>query len=366
MNKIRVLIADDSALMRKLLAEILDQDPEIEVVGAVSDAFKAREEIKRLDPDVLTLDIEMPKMDGISFLEKLMRLRPMPVVMISAMTEKGADITMKALMLGAVDFISKPKVDIENSLGQYSVLIRDKVKAAASSRLGSRPVEESYLEPRRLQSSTIKGTRQYSVIGIGASTGGVEAVHSLLASVPEGLPPIVITQHIPPVFSASFARRLDEQVPVVVSEAEDGQEMLPGHAYVAPGDRHLLVVREGPKYFTRLSDDLPVNRHKPSVDVLFNSLAASAGDRAIGILLTGMGSDGAKGLLNLKSQGSMTIAQDRDSSTVWGMPREAIEMDAAQSVLALGKIAARIIALCDPGSEKGERRGIGSQSRSVG
>lgn len=353
MKKIKVLIADDSALMRRLLTEILSQDPEIDVVGAVSDAYKAREQIKKLDPDVLTLDIEMPKMDGISFLERLMRLRPMPVVMISTMTEQGADITMKALMLGAVDFISKPKIDIENSLGQYSELIREKVKTAAQSQF-SRKAGNS---ERPATAKALTRASNIDLIGIGASTGGVEAINKLLRELPEGLPPIVITQHIPPVFSASFANRLNSELTLTVCEARDSEKLLPGHVYVAPGDQHLLVARRGKEYIARLSSKGPVNRHMPSVEVLFMSIAESAGSRAMGIMLTGMGNDGAIGLLKMKDTGSTTIAQDEASSVVWGMPREAIEIGAVNHVLALEKMPAKIVSLCDQQNNEGDRRG---------
>ena len=351
MKKIKVLIADDSALMRRLLTEILSQDPDIDVVGAVSDAYKAREQIKKLDPDVLTLDIEMPKMDGISFLERLMRLRPMPVVMISAMTEKGADITMKALMLGAVDFISKPKMDIENGLSQYGDMIREKVKTAAKSQF-SRKAE---LAERAGSNRTLTHSSHYDIIGIGASTGGVEAINKLLRELPTGLPPIVIAQHIPPVFSASFANRLDSELKIDVTEAKDNEKLLPGHVYVAPGDQHLLVAKQGKDHIARLSNKGPVNRHIPSVEVLFISIAECIGARSIGIMLTGMGNDGALGLLQMKETGATTIAQDEASSVVWGMPREAIEIGAASHVLALEKMPAKIVNLCDQPNREGDR-----------
>lgn len=365
MKKVRVLIADDSALMRQLLSEILSQDPDIEVVGTVSDAYKARAEIKRLDPDVLTLDIEMPKMDGISFLEKVMRLRPMPVVMISAMTEKGADITMKALMLGAVDFISKPKVDIEKGLVEYGDLIREKVKTAASSSLG-RSKKEAGRAASAAGSSHKQARKQgaIDIIAIGASTGGVEAIHDLLSQMPGNLPPIVITQHIPPVFSASFARRLNEQLPMSVTEASAGMKLESGKVYVAPGDQHLVVTREAGQYVARLDQRGPVNRHMPAVDVLFDSVAATAGHRAIGILLTGMGSDGALGLQKMHNLGAETIAQDKESSVVWGMPREAIELGAANYVLHLNKINQQVVKLCNAHNKIGESRG-GSQANSA-
>ena len=347
MKRIKVLIADDSALMRRLLTEIISKDPEFEVVGAVSDAYKAREQIKKLNPDVLTLDVEMPKMDGISFLEKLMRLRPMPVVMISAITQKGADVTMKALMLGAVDFVTKPKVDIENNLNEYADTIRSKLKAAATSGLSQRRWEncDHTLTPPRLQSRTNNGAG-YGVIAVGASTGGVETIHALLARLPDNLPPIVIAQHIPPVFSASFAQRLNKQLNISVCEAQNDMLILPGHVYVAPGDQHLEIVRNGTDLRCQLNHGALVNRHKPSVDVLFNSVVNVLGANAVGVLLTGMGDDGARGLLALRDAGAETITQDRNSSIVWGMPRAATEIGAARYVLPLDKINGKLADLC--------------------
>lgn len=356
MNKIKVLIADDSALMRKLLSDILNQDPAIEVVGAVGDAYKAREEIKRLNPDVLTLDVEMPRMDGISFLERLMRLRPMPVVMISAMTQQGADTTMKALMLGAVDFISKPRIDVENNLIQYGDLICEKVKTAAESRLNRSNVSPSSPSTKK-SSGTVPKSASCSIIAIGASTGGVETIHQLLSDLPVGLPPIVIAQHIPPVFSKSFASRLDAQVDLNVCEVDAGQKLEHGGVYIAPGDKHLIVRKSGGNYVADLDDHAPVNRHMPSVEVLFDSVAQAAGRRAIGIMLTGMGNDGARGLLNMHNKGALTIAQDQHSSVVWGMPREAIELGAAEHIVALNKIPAVIVAHCDNKLTKGELDG---------
>ncbi len=345
MTKVRVLIADDSALMRQLLSEILNADPEIEVVGVAADAYMARELIKSLDPDVLTLDIEMPRMDGISFLEKLMKLRPMPVVMISAMTQKGADVTMKALLLGAVDFIGKPRLDIARNLELYADTIREKVKAAARSTLARHTVDRTAATGSPVSAGAGESYDNIGVIAIGASTGGVEAIHLLLQKLPPVMPPIVITQHIPPVFSASFARRLDEQLKMKVSEAVDGQPMQPGEVYIAPGDKHLMiqVAKEG--YRCKVRGGEPVNRHMPAVDVLFDSVAAVARDHAVGVLLTGMGNDGARGLQKMRHAGARTIAQDRESSVVWGMPREAIELGAADTVLSLDKIPGKLISL---------------------
>ena len=346
--KTRVLIADDSLAMRRLLREILSADPAIEVVGAVGDAFEAREAIKQLDPDVLTLDVEMPRMDGLSFLEKLMRLRPMPVVMISAWTEKGADTTMRALMLGAVDFMHKPQLETAAGMTRYAAAICEKVRTAKNCRkpgglTGAMPVPVVDTGNGELP----------ALIAIGASTGGVEAIARLLGKLPAALPPIVITQHIPPVFSTSFARRLNEQLGSPVIEAKDRDPLLPGHVYIAPGDRHLLVTREQ-GLTARLRGDAPVNRHMPSVDVMFASVAETVGSSAIGVLLTGMGDDGARGLGAMREAGAVTIAQDKATSVVWGMPGQAVALGATRHVLALDAIAPRITTLCHRPNQQGE------------
>lgn len=341
MKKTRVLIVDDSALMRKLLREILSQDPHIEVVDTASDAMQAREQIKRLNPDVLTLDVEMPGMDGISFLEKLMALRPMPVVMISAVTQWGADATMKALMLGAVDFVGKPQLREGESIEACAEEIQQKVRSAALAKTTPR------LDPARTRTSMHGGGAGKggdTIIAIGASTGGVEAVYKLLSQLPADTPPIVVSQHIPPVFSASFARRLNEQVRLSVVEASEGASLHDGHVYVAPGDQHLSVAggRGAPR--CRLSAGPKVNRHIPSVDVLFESLCGRS-ERVIGILLTGMGDDGAKGLLQLRQDGADTIVQDERTSVVWGMPGAAVALGAASEVLPLDGMGERIATL---------------------
>lgn len=360
MNKIRVLIIDDSALVRRLLTEILGSDPEIEIVGTAMDPHIARQKIKDLNPDVLTLDVEMPKMDGISFLRQLMRLRPMPVIMISSMTEEGAEITLEALSAGAIDFISKPKVDVAGTLKDYAEDIVNKIKSAAKAKVvarDSRPLakrkaslekendvknslDEKYTATVILQRpAQIKSLRTTEkIIAIGASTGGTEAIKELLIQMKPDSPGTVITQHIPSVFSSAFARRMNQCSAMTVLEAEDGQQVLPGHVYIAPGDRHLLLVRDGARYRCKLNDGPPVNRHKPSVDVLFRSVAQSAGKNAIGIILTGMGADGSKGLKEMREAGAMTIAQDEKSSVVWGMPGEAVKIGAAQKVLPLDAI----------------------------
>ncbi|MEE4245115.1 MAG: chemotaxis response regulator protein-glutamate methylesterase [Kangiellaceae bacterium] len=334
-NKIKVLIVDDSALIRLLLTEILSKDDEIEVVGAAEDPLEARDKIKRSNPDVITLDVEMPKMDGITFLSNLMRLRPMPVVMISTLTEKGADITMKALELGAFDFVAKPSVDVKDNLNQYSEEIISKVKTAARSNIGA----SSQNHTNSVSPSKSAVNNRFDIIAIGASTGGTEAIKRVVTELPANLPPIVMAQHIPDVFSTSYAQRLDGLTDIKVIEVRESLELMPGHAYLAPGDDHLYIYKKGSKYFANIKKSEKVNRHRPSVDVLFDSVADVAGKRAIGAILTGMGADGARGLKKMKDTGAITIAQDEASSIVWGMPGAAVAMDAVTKVLPLDKIA---------------------------
>ncbi len=339
MDTIKVLVVDDSAMVRQLLTEILSQDPQIEVVGTAPDPYIARDKIKRLNPDVLTLDVEMPRMDGVTFLANLMRLRPMPVVMVSSLTEKGADVTLRALELGAVDFVTKPAVDVAHGLEAYAQTLIDKVKAAARVRvraIGERP------QVKRLASSGLfKSTDK--VIAVGASTGGTEAIKDLLLALPADTPGMVITQHIPAAFSGPFARRMDGVAAMTVREAADGEQILPGHVYIAPGDRHLKVERSGARYLCRLDDGPRVNRHKPSVDVLFHSVAENVGPNALGVILTGMGDDGARGMRAMHDAGAYTIAQDEKTSVVWGMPGEAVAHGGVDEVLPLDAIPGRIL-----------------------
>jgi two-component system, chemotaxis family, protein-glutamate methylesterase/glutaminase len=360
-RRIKVLIVDDSALVRSLLTDILRADPGIEVVGVASDAHIAREKIKALNPDVLTLDVEMPKMDGITFLKNLMRLRPMPVVMVSSLTERGADVTLDALALGAVDYLSKPKIDLAATLKDSGDELIDKIRAASKASVRA-------LDPRRAAAiaTNIATKAAHStdavlpkapppkqlrttdrIIAIGASTGGTEAIKEVLMRLPPDTPGVVIAQHIPKAFSGPFAKRMNDCCQVTVYEAQDGQQVLAGHAYIAPGDKHLMVVRDGARYVCRLDDGVPVNRHKPSVDVLFRSVAQNAGRNAIGAILTGMGKDGARGLKEMLDAGSRTIAQDEATSVVWGMPGEAVSLGAAQYVLALETVAGKILSLAD-------------------
>lgn len=355
-RRIRVLIVDDSALVRSLLTEMLRSAPDIEVVGVAADAHAARDKIKRLNPDVLTLDVEMPRMDGITFLRNLMRLRPMPVVMVSSLTERGADVTLDALALGAVDYLSKPKIDLAATLKDYHEELIEKIRAAARASVRALDPQRNTTFPGPARSADavlpkadaptqLRTTDR--IIAIGASTGGTEAIKEVLIRLPPDCPGIVITQHIPKAFSGPFARRMNDCCGVSVCEARDGQQILAGHAYIAPGDRHLLVVRDGTRYVCRLDDGVPVNRHKPSVDVLFRSVAQNAGRNAIGALLTGMGKDGARGLKEMLDSGSQTIAQDEATSVVWGMPGEAVALGAAQHVLPLEGVAARIRQLAE-------------------
>ncbi len=350
-RKIKVLIVDDSALVRQVLTEMLNSAADIEVVGTAQDPFVARERIKSLKPDVLTLDVEMPRMDGVTFLRNLMRLRPMPVVMVSTLTEKGADITFQALELGAVDFVSKPKTDIAHTLDDYAEEIITKVRTAASARVQA--LTRSSVDDRseRHSADAVLGKVSASIhfrttdriLAIGASTGGTEAIKEVLMRLPADTPGTVITQHIPEAFSAPFAKRMNGISAMTVCEAEDGQQIVTGHVYIAPGSQHLLVERDGARYICRLNDGPPVNRHKPSVDVLFRSVAQNVGSNAISVLLTGMGDDGARGMQEMKEAGAPTIAQDEKSSVVWGMPGEAVKLGCVDSVLSLTKIPGHIL-----------------------
>jgi len=336
---IRVLIVDDSALIRRLLREMLSADPDIDVVGHAADAYIARDKIKQLNPDVITLDVEMPRMDGISFLRNLMRLRPMPVVMVSSMTTRGAEVTLEALDLGAVDYVAKPSEDIAESFFDYAEEIVTKVKIAAEARV--RSIEPS-LNQKPMPVEGVSA-RPACVIGVGASTGGTEAIRELLSNLPDNLPGILIVQHIPRLFASAFADRLDRNSPLKVKLAASGESILPGHAYVAPGDEHLTVAEGAGGNVCQLNSKPKINQHRPSVDVLFESLASVVGSAAVGVLLTGMGADGARGLAQLHSAGAGTIAQDESSSVVWGMPREAIELGAAQQVLPITSIGRGIV-----------------------
>ena len=349
-KKIKVLIIDDSALIRKLLTGILKAANDIEVVGTAPDPYIARDKIKALNPDVLTLDVEMPKMDGISFLSNLMRLRPMPVVMISSLTEKGADITLQALELGAIDFISKPKLDLSEGLQAYSDEILEKVRIAAKANVRTSFAPKLVINKKYSADAIIKSKKSKKhfkttekIIAIGASTGGTEAIKQVLSTLPAHAPGIVITQHIPESFSKPFAERMDRSSALTVFEASDGQQILAGHVYIAPGDRHLVIQRSGARYICKLHDGPPVNRHRPSVDVMFRSISQNVGPNAIGVLLTGMGNDGAAGLKEMHNAGASTIIQDEKTSVVWGMPGEAYKIGAVDTVEPIDNISNRIL-----------------------
>jgi two-component system, chemotaxis family, protein-glutamate methylesterase/glutaminase len=368
-QKIKVLCVDDSALIRSLMTEIINAQPDMTVVATAPDPLVAREFIKQHNPDVLTLDVEMPRMDGLDFLEKLMRLRPMPVVMVSSLTERGNEITLRALELGAVDFVTKPKVGIRDGMLDYAEKLADKVRAASRARV--RPAA-----PARAQAAAGAAAHPAHAAGaagshgahahahasapaapmfnnplvsteklviVGASTGGTEAIREVLQPLPPDAPAVLIAQHMPPGFTKSFAQRLNGLCRITVKEAEHGERVLPGHAYIAPGHAHLLLARSGANYIAHLSDDPPVNRHRPSVDVLFRSAALHAGKNAIGVILTGMGRDGAAGLLEMRQAGAFTLAQDEASCIVFGMPREAIALGAADEIAPLADMSRRVM-----------------------
>lgn len=331
----RVLVVDDSALVRQVLGELLDQAGDIEVVGTARDPFDAREKIKALNPDVLTLDVEMPRMDGLTFLDNLMRLRPMPVLMVSSLTARGAEITLRALELGAIDFVTKPEIGVADGLRAYADLLCDKVRAVAQSRPRQRQQAAPLVEAAVAQA--YRTTDQ--LICIGSSTGGTEALRCVLERMPADAPAIVMAQHIPVAFSASLAQRLDGVSAMRVCQASDGQPITPGHAYLAPGNQHLRVVRSGARLICRLSDDDPVSGHRPSVDVLFDSVARACGRNAVAVMLTGMGTDGAAAMQTLHRAGARTLAQDEASSVVWGMPGAAYRLGAVDKLVPLDDMA---------------------------
>jgi len=340
--KIKVLCVDDSALIRSLMTEIINGQGDMEVVGTAPDPLVAREMIKRLNPDVLTLDVEMPRMDGLDFLERLMRLRPMPVLMVSSLTERGSEITMRALELGAVDFVTKPKLGIRDGLIEYSDTIADKIRAVSRARLRAAAPVAAAAQPAPLLRSPLLSTEKLIIVG--ASTGGTEAIKEFLMPLPPDSPAVLIVQHMPAGFTRSFAQRLDGLCRISVKEAEHGERVLPGHAYIAPGDMHLRLARSGANYVAHLSQEPPVNRHRPSVDVLFDSAAEHAGKNAIGVILTGMGRDGAQGMRRMHEAGAYNLAQDEQSCIVFGMPKEAIAAGGVNEVVPLAAMTQRVMA----------------------
>ena len=346
MTIIKVLIVDDSALIRCVLTEMIQSQPDMEVVGTASDPLIARDLIKQTNPDVLTLDIEMPRMDGLDFLEKLMRLRPMPVVMVSSLTDRGSEITLRALELGAVDYVTKPKLSIKAGMLEYTQLLADKIRIAyqAGMKMNFRTnmVKKSLqYEPLPLVGNRFLSTEKLIIVG--ASTGGTEAIKAFLVQMPVDCPGILITQHMPEGFTTSFAHRLDSLCKINVMEAMGGESILPGHAYIAPGHSHMLLARSGANYIIRLDQGPTVNRHRPSVDVLFRSAALHAGKNTVGVILTGMGRDGALGLLEMKKAGAYNYAQDEHSCVVFGMPKEAIEIGAVHEVASISRSAGMVM-----------------------
>jgi two-component system chemotaxis response regulator CheB len=348
LKKIRVIVVDDSALVRSLLSEIINRQSDMECIGTANDPLVAREMIRELNPDVITLDIEMPKMDGIEFLGRLMRLRPMPVLMISTLTERGAEVTMRALELGAVDFVAKPRMGITDGIRELSGQIVEKIRVAASAHIRRNvaapatgvAVASAIQKPAN---ALIGSVSTEKLICIGASTGGTEAVKEILIRMPADSPGIVITQHMPPGFTTSFAARLNSLCQITVQEASNGDRILPGHAYIAPGGKQFRIDKSGANYICIVEDGEPVNRHRPSVEVLFLSAAKLVGRNAFGIMLTGMGNDGAKAMREMRDAGSYNYVQDEASCVVFGMPKEAIAHGAADEVLPLTSIAPALL-----------------------
>jgi two-component system, chemotaxis family, protein-glutamate methylesterase/glutaminase len=344
MNKTRVVVVDDSALVRSLLSEIINRQSDMQCVGAAADPIVAREMIRELNPDVITLDVEMPRMDGIDFLAKLMRLRPTPVVMVSTLTERGAEVTLRALELGAIDFVAKPKIGVADGLRLLADDITAKIRVAACAKI-SRPAPAAggVAVASETPPAALGRLSTEKLIFIGASTGGTEATKALLMGLPADAPAVMITQHMPPGFTKSYANRLDGLCRIGVKEASDGERVLPGHAYIAPGGLHLSVERSGANYIARVRDGDPVNRHKPSVEVLFLSAARVVGPNALGVMLTGMGNDGAAAMRVLRDAGSWNLAQDEATCVVFGMPKEAIAAGAVHEVLPLARMAPRLV-----------------------
>lgn len=347
MKKISVLIVDDSALVRQMFTEMLSSDPDVQVLGTAADPFEAREKIKQLNPDVLTLDVEMPKMDGLSFLERIMALRPMPVIMVSSLTQKGAETSIRALEMGAFDTIGKPAQGSQKALESLKEELLEKVKAASLANLRGHTAK---IAPPVALTYQHREGHSRSLIAIGSSTGGVEALREVFLLLPTNLPPIVITQHLPELFTRSFAKRLDSLTGIHVKEAENHERVKQGHAYIAPGGIHLKVVRVGDELVCKLEDSPLVSGHRPSVDVLFHSVAAAVGASAVGVILTGMGKDGAEGLKAMRDAGASTIGQNKETCVVYGMPQVAMKVGAVQVEKALLSIPAAIVQACQGAS----------------
>jgi two-component system chemotaxis response regulator CheB len=354
-KKIRVLVIDDSASVRQTMTTILQEDPEIEVIGSAPDPFSAARRIQEEVPDVITLDVEMPRMDGITFLRKLMSQCPVPVVMCSSLTEEGSETLLQAMEAGAVDVILKPRIGVADHLAEHNLQIRDVVKGASRARVRGRPaVREAKPEgpQKKLTADAVlppPSGRAMSrttemVVCLGASTGGTEALREVLEALPANAPGVVVVQHMPENFTRAFAKRLNSLCEVDVKEAVDGDPVLRGHVLIAPGGKHLMLERQGARYHVTVKDGPLVSRHRPSVDVLFRSAARSAGSNAVGVIMTGMGDDGARGLLEMKQAGARTFAQDEATSIVFGMPKEAIARGAADRVIPLGSIAREVLA----------------------
>lgn len=329
-KQIKVIVVDDSALMRQMLTEMLNGADDIKVIASAPDAIVARELIKEHNPDVITLDVEMPKIDGLMFLERIMTLRPMPVIMVSSLTSQGADSTLRALELGAVDYIAKPTTDLHNSMQSLSEELRNKVRIAAQAKLRPYVIKPSSRYEKKIVPAASDAGDVRKIIAIGASTGGVEAITEVLGGLPADAPPVVITQHMPEKFTTSFAQRLNSISPLCVSEAKHGDVLMNGNAYIAPGGYHLELQKISGKFSCKIHQEPPVSGHRPSVDVLFRSVASVAPKQSIGIILTGMGKDGAEGLLAMRKAGAQTIGQDEASCIVYGMPKVAFEIGAVE------------------------------------
>jgi len=351
MKRIRVLIVDDSAVVRQTLTSILESDQQIEVMGAASDPFFAAKKIQNEVPDVITLDIEMPRMDGLTFLKKIMSQHPIPVVVISSLTAEGTETGMKALEYGALEIITKPQMNTKQFIEESKIRIIDAVKAAAMSRIKRRTFAEINVQPKLSADAVIPETKSTkamiktteTVVSVGASTGGTDALQVFLQNMPVDCPGILIVQHMPEFFTKSFANRLNDICKISVKEAENGDSVISGRALIAPGNHHMLLKRSGARYYVEVKDGPLVNRHRPSVDVLFRSTARYAAKNAIGVIMTGMGDDGAKGLMEMKESGASTIAQDEKTSVVFGMPNEAIKLGAADKVLPIDQISVQVI-----------------------